>query len=138
MELPLLNRPPPAPQPAAKQLKRLPRRILLVDDQPPVRDAIRLLLEFDQYAVVEAANGVEALALFKPSHFDLIITDFEMPGMGGDRLARCIKEVSPSQPILMITAYTERLGDADKAVDAVLIKPFPLEELRQTMAQLLR
>ena len=48
--------------------------------------------------------------LFKADHFDLVITDFEMPQMKGNELAARIKQISPSQPILMITAYAERLG----------------------------
>ena len=76
--------------------------------------------------------------MFKPGHFDLVITDFEMPQMKGNELATRIKQVSPAQPILMITAYAERLDDADNPVDAVLNKPFQLEDLRRAMAELLR
>jgi CheY-like chemotaxis protein len=113
------------------------RRILLVDDQRGVRDAMNLLLSLDEHVVVEAANGVQAFALFKPGHFDLVITDFEMPQMKGDELARNIKQVAPSQPILMITAYAERLGDSNNPVDGFLPKPFQLEDLRRAIAQLL-
>jgi CheY-like chemotaxis protein len=123
---------------ARKQLNPLRKRILLVDDQRSVRDAINLLLGLDEHIVVEAANGAEALAFYKASHFDLVITDFQMPQMKGDELAKRIKNISPSQPILMITAYTERLGNADNPVDAVLNKPFQLEELRRILAELLR
>jgi CheY-like chemotaxis protein len=75
--------------------------------------------------------------LFKPDHFDLVITDFEMPQMKGNELAMRIKQVSPLQPILMITAYAERLDNADNPVDAVLNKLFQLEDLRRTVAELL-
>ena len=102
-----------------------------------MRDAISLLLGLDQHTVIGAANGAEALALFKPDHFDLVITDFEMPQMKGNELAARIRRVSPSQPILMITAYAERLDEADNPVDAVLSKPFQLEDLRRAMAELL-
>jgi CheY-like chemotaxis protein len=122
---------------ASKRRKLLRKHILLVDDQRPVRDAINLLLGLDEHIVVEATNGAQALASFKPNHFDLVITDLEMPQMKGDELAKRIKQISPSQPILMITAYTERLGDADNPVDAVLNKPFQLEDFRRTMAELL-
>ncbi len=138
MEVGLFKSHAPAPRLAAKPRKLLRKRILLVDDQRPVRDAINLLLGLDGHTVVGAATGAEALALFKPGHFDLVITDFEMPQMRGDELATRIKQVSPSQPILMITAYSERLADADNPVDAVLNKPFQLEDLRRAMAELLR
>jgi CheY-like chemotaxis protein len=98
---------------------------------------VNVLLGLEEHTVVGAANGIEALALFKPAHFDLVITDFEMPQMNGNELATRIKQVSPSQPILMITAYAERLGNADNPVDAVLSKPFQLEDLRRTLAELL-
>jgi len=122
---------------AAQSPRHLGKRLLLVDDQQPVREAITLLLSLDQHAVVEAADGVEALELFMRERFDLVITDFDMPRMKGNELAVRIKRLSPSQPILMITAYAERLGDAENPVDAILNKPFQLEELRQAMAKLL-
>jgi len=137
MEVALFKSHSTAPRLAAKQSKLLRKRILLVDDQRPVRDAINLLLGLDGHTVVGAASGAEALALFMPGHFDLVITDFEMPQMRGNELAARIKQVSPSQPILMITAYAERLGDAGNPVDAVLNKPFQLEDLRRAMAELL-
>jgi CheY-like chemotaxis protein len=60
-----------------------------------------------------------------------------MPQMKGNELAMRIKQVSPLQPILMITAYAERLDNADNPVDDVLSKPFQLEDLRRTVAELL-
>lgn len=113
------------------------RHILLVDDQRQVRDAISLNLGLDQHTVVGASNGAEALSVFKPALFDLVITDFEMPQMKGNELAARIKQISPSQPILLVTAYAERLPGADNPVDAVLNKAFELEDLRQAMAELL-
>ena len=138
MGVPLANCPLPAEQVASKPRKLLRKRILLVDDQRPVRDAINLLLGLDDHIVIEAADGAEALALFKPNHFDLVITDFEMPQMKGDELAKRIKRVSPSQHILMITAYADRLDDAGCQVDAVLNKPFQLEDFRRATEELLR
>jgi CheY-like chemotaxis protein len=137
MELPLCNCHRTASRVAANRSTLLRKRILLVDDQRPVRDAINLLLGLDEHTVVGATNGVEALALFKGDHFDLVITDFEMPQMKGNELATRIKQISPSQPILMITAYAERLDNADNPVDAVLNKPFQLEDLRRAVAELL-
>ena len=57
--------------------------------------------------------------------------------MKGDELARRVKQASPRQPILMITAYAEHLGNSDNPVDAILNKPFQLDDLRQAMAELL-
>jgi CheY-like chemotaxis protein len=124
-------------EPARKQSNPLQKRILLVDDQQSVREAIRLLLSLDENTVIEAGNGAEAIDLFRRESFDLVITDFDMPKMKGNELAARIKQRAPAQPILMITAYAERLGDFQNPVDAILIKPFQLEDLRQAMAKLL-
>jgi CheY-like chemotaxis protein len=113
------------------------KRILLVDDQRAVRDAINLLLSLDAHTVTQAADGVEAVALYSPGKFDLVITDFEMPQMRGDELAARIKAESPAQPVLMITAYAEQLADGDSPVDAILDKPFQLDDLRRLIADLL-
>jgi CheY-like chemotaxis protein len=112
------------------------KRILLADDQQGVREAIRFLLLVDQHTVTEAPNGKEALELFAEGRFDLVITDYAMPVMSGNELALKIKQIAPSQPILMITAYSEELGKADNPVDAVLNKPFSFAELRRAIARL--
>ena len=129
--------PAAAEEPARQWSKPLRKRILLVDDQPSVREAISLLLSLDEHTVIEAGNGVEALDVFGREQFDLVITDFEMPNMKGNELARRIKQLSPAQPMVMVTAYAERLGDSSNPVDALLNKPFQLEDLRRAMAKLL-
>jgi CheY-like chemotaxis protein len=131
------NEPTTAQMWAGRQPGAIRKRILLADDQQLVRDAIALLLSLDEHTVVEVADGVEAIALFKPGHFDLVITDFEMPNMKGDELARRIKDVWPAQPILMISAYAELLRRPDSPVDALLEKPFHLKDLRRVIAELL-
>lgn len=137
MRVTLPNHCQPTPGVPAEPRKLTALRILLADDQRPVRQSINFLLRLDQHTVVEAANGAEAFALFQAGQFDLVITDFDMPNMKGDELASRIKQIRPSQPILMITAYAERLGGEDNPVDAVLDKPFQLEDLRRVMANLL-
>jgi CheY-like chemotaxis protein len=116
--------------------KPLGRRILLVEDQRMVRETVRLLLSQDAHTIVEANNGAEAFGLFAGGHFDLVMTDFEMPFVKGDELAARIKRVSPNQPILMITSYGQR-PSSDNPVDAVLSKPFGLNGLRTAIAKLL-
>jgi CheY-like chemotaxis protein len=113
------------------------KRLLLVDDESSVREAFRMMLELDDHQVTEANNGAEAMGLFTKSQFDLVLTDFEMPVMKGGELAVRIKNVAPKQPILMITAYGKELGDPQNPVDAILNKPFTLDELRRAIAKLL-
>lgn len=60
-----------------------------------------------------------------------------MPRMKGNQLAAKIKQISPLQPILMVTAYAEQLDNFENSVDAILDKPFQLKDLRRVMAELL-
>ena len=116
----------------------LKKHILVVDDEPLVCDALKMMLSFDGHRVEAAGNAAEALALFEKGKFDLVITDFDMPVMKGDQLAATIKERAPSQPVVMITAYTEKLQSSRKplpGVDLLLSKPFLLEDLRQAIAK---
>jgi CheY-like chemotaxis protein len=95
-------------------------------------------LELDDHAVTEARDGKEAFELFRASRFDLVITDYAMPGMVGSDLAAAIKRLLPSQPIIMVTAYSPGIVQYANPVDAVLNKPFEFQDLRQTIARLLR
>jgi CheY-like chemotaxis protein len=115
-----------------------PKSILVVDDEPLVCEAVKMLLSFDGHSVQTAVNGADALALLEQQTFDLVITDFEMPKMKGDELAAAIKARTPKQPVVMITAYAEMLqaaGKPLKAVDCIISKPFLLENLRQAIAK---
>ena len=114
------------------------RRILVVDDEPFVCDAVKMMLAFDGHDVQTASSGKEALALLEKSRFDLVITDFAMPNMKGDELAAAIKARDPKQPVIMITAYAEMLQSAGtplKSVDHMISKPFLLENLREAIAK---
>jgi CheY-like chemotaxis protein len=115
-----------------------PRRILVVDDEPFVCDAVKMMLDFDGHHVETASSGAEALAILERSKFDVVITDFAMPAMKGDELAVAIKSRWPGQPVVMITAYAEMLhtsGNPLRGVDFLISKPFLLENLRQAIAK---
>jgi len=120
-----------------EQDKTCGRRILVVEDDPSARESIKLLLQIDRHVVKEAKDGSEALALVNQQPFDLVILDYVMPGMKGWEVALNIKLMAPALPILMVTAYVEMLSGADKPVDAVLGKPFAVDELRNAVAKLL-
>ncbi len=113
------------------------QRILLVEDQQPIRASLRLLLELDDHHVTEAGNGAEALSLFTVGEFDLVITDFEMPVMEGDELASSLKLLEPSLPILMVSASERARRGVGNPADALLHKPLTMRELRCALAKLL-
>lgn len=115
-----------------------PRRILVVDDEPFVCDAVKMMLAFDGHQVDTASSGKEALQLLDRGKYDLVITDYAMPVMKGDELAVAIKTRAPSQPVVMITAYAEMLKASNnplRGVDFIISKPFLLENLREAISK---
>ncbi len=114
-------------------------QILVIDDEPAVCDAIKMMLQFDGHKVQTAHSAKEALALLEQATFDLVTTDYAMTGMKGDELAAIIKQRLPRQPIIMITAYAEMLKSTDEPlqVDDIISKPFLLTDLREAVAKVL-
>ncbi|MDR3460617.1 MAG: response regulator [Verrucomicrobiae bacterium] len=113
------------------------KKILLVDDEPSVSKAIKMLLEYDGFTVQTAESGEAAWALFEREQFDVVITDFSMSGMTGGQLASRIKKLRPSQPVILATASIYKLEAANhpaRVVDYILDKPFGLRELREAIA----
>jgi two-component system, OmpR family, response regulator ArlR len=116
----------------------IPRRqILVVDDEPLVCEAVKMMLNFDGHEVDICHTGKDALELLEQRAYDLVITDYKMPGMKGDELAQRVKSQWPQMPVVMITAYVELLENSKGAyncgVDHVLSKPFLLESLREAI-----
>jgi CheY-like chemotaxis protein len=109
------------------------KHILIVDDEPLVCRSVQILLEAEGYVVEQAKNAAEALAMYEPNKFDLVFTDYLMPKMKGDKLAEAIKRISPTQPVVMITAFPEKLQSSDcplGGVDSFICKPFDLNNLQ--------
>lgn len=106
-------------------------QILIADDNPEIREIIKILLSEEGYAVSEAKDGKAALAKIRSQEFDLIILDIMMPGMNGYETCRGIREIS-NAPILFLSARTT---DSDKILgfssggDDYLEKPFSYPEL---------
>ena len=114
------------------------KKILVVDDEPFVCDAVKMMLNFDGHQVETASSAKLALEMFAPGKYDLVITDYAMPQMKGDELALQIKARAPDQPIVVITAYAEMLKASDTpfvGVDSVVSKPFLLDDLRMAIAK---
>jgi two-component system cell cycle response regulator CpdR len=125
------------PDLSPEQVEVRGKRILLVEDEEPLRACLRMMLELAGHQVTEANNGAEGLNLFSLGEYDLVITDFEMPVMAGNRLAIGIKLLAPSLPILMITASEKARRDAKNPVDALLNKPFTMTDLHCALQELL-
>jgi CheY-like chemotaxis protein len=111
-------------------------RILVVDDEPSVGNTVKMLLKFDGHEVEATHSSKEALSMFQSGRFDLVFTDFTMPGMNGHQLAAAIKAGAPDQPVVMITAHGGTLSPSPH-VDFVIGKPFRLEHLREAIAKVL-
>lgn len=114
--------------------------ILVVDDNPEIREIIQILLGGEGFDVMQAANGDQALSLLGEQPFELIILDIMMPGLNGYQICRKIRETS-NAPILFLSARTK---DSDKTLgfssggDDYLAKPFSYTELVWRVKALLR
>jgi PAS domain S-box-containing protein len=113
-------------------------RILLVEDEDPVRRITRSLLENGGYSVQEARDGFEALALYHRTEPppDLILTDVVMPRMGGRKLAEEVRRIRPEQAVLFMSGYSEEglAGGTGAAAEAdYLQKPFTSQSLLEAV-----
>jgi CheY-like chemotaxis protein len=111
-------------------------RVLVVDDQPAIREIVSAYLAEDQHIVETAANAREAMEKFGVDRFDLVITDRAMPEVNGDELAASIKEVQSREPVIMLTGFADLInesGGRPKNVDLVLSKPARLDDLRKAI-----
>ncbi|WP_031107387.1 response regulator transcription factor [Streptomyces sp. NRRL S-146] len=120
---------------------RDPQRILIVDDEPAVREALQRSLAFEGYGTEVAVDGADALdkaAAYRP---DLVVLDIQMPRMDGLTAARRIRATGDTTPILMLTARDtvgDRVTGLDAGADDYLVKPFELDELFARIRALLR
>ncbi|GAA2789351.1 response regulator transcription factor [Streptomyces showdoensis] len=116
-------------------------RILIVDDEPAVREALRRSLAFEGYGTEDAVDGLDALAKMESYGPDLVVLDVQMPRMDGLTAARRIRASGSTVPILMLTARDtvgDRVTGLDAGADDYLVKPFELDELFARIRALLR
>ncbi|WP_405715139.1 MULTISPECIES: response regulator transcription factor [unclassified Streptomyces] len=118
-----------------------PQRILIVDDEPAVREALQRSLAFEGYGTEVAVDGLDALARADSYAPDLIVLDIQMPRMDGLTAARRLRSAGTTTPILMLTARDtvgDRVTGLDAGADDYLVKPFELDELFARIRALLR
>jgi two-component system response regulator MprA len=116
-------------------------RILVVDDEPAVREAVERALRLEGHDVLLAADGQEALGALDTRPPDAIVLDVLMPRVDGLELCRRMRRRGDRTPVLMLTArdaVSDRVAGLDAGADDYLIKPFALEELLARVRALLR
>jgi DNA-binding response OmpR family regulator len=118
----------------------VPVRVLVVDDDARIRAAIRLTLEDEQYEVIEAGSGEQALEILEEDTVELALVDLMLPGMSGFDLCRRIR-LHHDLPILMVTARDDThdvVAGLEAGADDYVRKPFEPKELTARMRALLR
>ena len=99
------------------------RKLLLcVDDRATSLEVRKLILEREGYEVLTASDGVAGLELFAARAVDLVVLDYNMPGLNGAVVAERMRTLKPEVPVIMLSAYFEPPGDAAKLVDAYIAK----------------
>ncbi len=113
-----------------------PKKLLVIDDEPAIREGVRRILESESFKVETFANGHSALERIRQESFDLVITDLKMPGISGMDVLKSIKEIQPDLPVIFITGYSS----VDSAVEVMklgavdyIAKPFTPEEMLNTI-----
>ncbi len=112
-------------------------RVLVADDSSTMRKIIlRSLLAVGCEGATEAADGAEAIAMFKPGEFDLVLTDWNMPAKNGLEVVQEIRKQDPNVKIMMVTTEAEKsrvLQAIEAGVSDYLVKPFTAETLREKL-----
>ena len=116
-------------------------RVLVIDDEPMIRETVRTFLEASGHTVIEAENGAVGLAHFSQQPFDLVVTDILMPETEGVETIQNIRRLRPDMKIIAMSGSLSQelyLSAAAKfGANAVLSKPFRAADLRETVARVL-
>jgi len=118
-------------------------KILIADDDADIRDILKLTLGEDDYEIIEAADGEEALKIIRSKPLDLVLLDYKMPKMDGRTLCHLIKNdlLLAHLPIIMVTGkgeINERISGIDAGADDYIVKPFEPKELLARIRMVLR
>lgn len=139
IRLPVGRRPLPAPVARVPVLGAASVRVLVIDDEPFVRDTLGEILRQQHHDVVVADDGASGLARFQEEAFDLVMTDLAMPGMSGWQVAQAVKAARPQVPVVLVTGWGVEV-QADElqthGVDRVMTKPFRYEDVQEVVASI--
>lgn len=119
------------------QLNLHGKRALIADDEQDIRGVIRIVLECLGVDVTEAGDGEEALTIYSREPFNLVLTDYAMPKMRGDALARAIKNINPKQRVVMVSGFAEQVlenGRLPAFIDVLVPKPCSMDQLTDALA----
>jgi two-component system chemotaxis response regulator CheY len=109
--------------------------VLVVEDEEPVRNLLRIALEFAGYDVVEACNGLDGLAIYHQTDTSLVITDLEMPVMDGLTMLSTLRGEDAHIPVIVLSGCGQEMLDSARAcgVQHVFQKPFYIKEFLNTV-----
>ena len=118
-------------------------KILIADDDPDIRDILKLTLAEENYETIEAKNGEEALEIIRAKPLDLVLLDYKMPKIDGITLCNLIKKdlLLAHLPIIMVTGkgeISDRIDGIDSGADDYIVKPFEPKELLARIRMVLR
>ena len=123
-----------------EDLKKKPNHILVVDDEKSMRDFLKEYLNEYGYEVTCAANGQDALKLYKEENFDIILSDLNMAPMDGLELLHKVKEINSDAIFIMITGYPSISSSIEairKGAKDYITKPFNIDEIRVKVERVL-
>jgi CheY-like chemotaxis protein len=112
-------------------------RVLVIDDEEHVREALADMLRLTHHEVVVASQGFEGLEYFRAAPFDLVMTDLAMPGMSGWQVAQAVKAARPHVPVVLVTGWGVEVQADElqtRGVDRVMSKPFRFEDVQEVVA----
>jgi len=118
-----------------------PIRVLLVDDEPSIRRALRTPLNEMGFATTEASRGEEAIQLLQSQAFDIVLLDVNMPGIGGMKTLARLRSMNPTLPILMLTVVDgeeDKVAALESGADDYITKPFSIREVIARMRSAVR
>jgi len=124
----------------SEEAEEKPLRILVVDDEPAIREVLEFCLSDDGYVIETAADGSGGLNRFRSGDWDLVFVDRVMPEMNGCELAEAIRQLDPNVPIIMVSGNVDSAEESALAgkFEAIVRKPFTRADLRAGIRRALK